>query len=374
MNLGTMALANLNRRPIRSFLTLLGIAAAVATLVAMIGLSQGVERAWKNNFKIRGTDLLVVQKGAVEIFTTQIDEELGRQISAIPGVEEASGELADLMVLEGRITALAVGWPKESYLWNTVTLLSGRLPKVAEKEKAVLIGQSAAETLKKIPGDTLLVKDRRLPIAGIIKMSGVIGSHSLILPLNILQDINRREGKVTVFHVRISEPRSSEKVAAVAKQIEKVLPDLAVMETAAVVENDWVLRLFRAVSWSISVMAVAIALMVMLNTLLMMVVEQTREIGVLGAVGWSPGRIVAFVVVQGMLLAFFGGALGLVGGSLGLRWLTSFPQVKGLIEGGLSSSLLCVVFLTVFILGGLGGLYPAWRAARLNIIDALRYE
>jgi putative ABC transport system permease protein len=58
----------------------------------------------------------------------------------------------------------------------------------------------------------------------------------------------------------------------------------------------------------------------------------------------------------------------------GLRWLTSFPQVKGLIQVEVTTRLLLEVMSAVVVLGCLGSLYPAWRAARLNIVDALRYE
>jgi putative ABC transport system permease protein len=349
------------------------MAAAMAGFVAMIGLSQGLERAWKNHFEIRGTDLLVFQKGAVEIFTTQIDARYGQTIAEIAGVKEVSGELADILLLEGRITTLAVGWPVESHLWKTVRLLEGRLP-TETGEEAVLLGQSAAVALGKKPGDALFIRKRSLPVAGVIRQSGVIGSQSLILPLPTLQAINQHPGKVTVFHVQVQEPRTPEKIAEVRKRLQAALPDLTVMESAAVVENDWVLRLFRAVSWSISVLAVVIALIIMLNTLLMMVMEQTREIGVLGAVGWSEGRVVGYVLLQGLILALGGGICGVLLGGGGLRWLTSFPQVGGLIEGRLSPSLLGEALLAVFLLGGLGSLYPAWRASRLNIVDALRYE
>jgi len=330
MHMVTMALFNLVRRPIRSLLTLLGMAAAMAGFVAMIGLSQGLERAWKNHFEIRGTDLLVFQKGAVEIFTTQIDARYGQTIAEIAGVKEVSGELADILLLEGRITTLAVGWPVESHLWKTVRLLEGRLP-TETGEEAVLLGQSAAVALGKKPGDALFIRKRSLPVAGVIRQSGVIGSHSLILPLPTLQAINQHPGKVTVFHVQVQEPRTPEKIAEVRKRLQAALPDLTVM-------------------------------------------EQTREIGVLGAVGWSEGRVVGYVLLQGLILALGGGICGVLLGGGGLRWLTSFPQVGGLIEGRLSPSLLGEALLAVFLLGGLGSLYPAWRASRLNIVDALRYE
>jgi putative ABC transport system permease protein len=373
MHLGSLALWNLGRRPMRSLLTALGIAAAVASLVAMIGLSRGLDKAWLNHFKARGSNLIATQKGAVEIITTSIAAKLSEEIGRIEGVEELAGELADLMALETETTTLAVGWPLGCYLWGTVQLIEGRLPSANEGE-AVLLGQSAAEALHKKPGDSLQVRARTLKITGIFRMNGVIGNNSVILPLETLQEIVQRPGKVTVFHLRINKPEDPVEFSAVKARLQAQFPDLSFLETRAAVDNDLVLQLFRAVSWSISVIAIVIALVVMINTLLMRVLEQTHEIGVLSAVGWSTGRIMTMIILEGLILALLGGVIGLVLGAGGLYWLISFPQVKGLIQVEVTPRFLLEIMLAVVALGCLGSVYPAWRAARLNIVDALRYE
>ncbi len=373
MHLTGLAMWNLGRRPMRSLLTTLGIAAAVGSLVAMVGLSRGMDRAWSNHFQARGSNLIASQKGAVEILTNSLDDKLGEKIRRIEGVRDVAGELADIMALETEVTTLAVGWSPGSYLWGTVQLIVGRLPS-PDEEDAVLLGQAAAEALHKKPGDLLLVRDRTLKIAGIFRLSGVIGNNSVILPLPMMQNIVKRPGKVTVFHLRVKNPEDPALFSAVKARLQAQFPDLSFLETAAAVESDLVLQLFRAVSWSISVMAIVIALVVMINTLLMRVLEQTHEIGVLSAVGWSTGRIVAMIMLEGLILAFLGGVTGLALGVGGLHWLTSFPQVKGMIQVEVTTRLLLEVMSAVVVLGCLGSLYPAWRAARLNIVDALRYE
>ena len=373
MHLGHIAMWNLGRRPMRSLLTALGIAAAVGSLVAMIGLSRGMDKAWFNHFQARESNLIAAQKGAVEILTTSIDAGVGEEIKRMEGVQDIGGELADIMALETEITTLAVGWSPGSYLWGTVQLIEGRLPAKDERD-AILLGQSAAEVLHKKPGDPLLVRDRTLKITGIFRMSGVIGNNSVILPLAIMQEIVQRPGKVTVFHVRVKTPEDPAGFSAVKARLQARFPDLSFLETAAAVDSDLVLQLFRAVSWSISVLAIVIALVVMINTLLMRVLEQTHEIGILSSVGWSTGRIVAVIVLEGLILAFLGGVTGLGLGVGGLHWLTSFPQVKGMIQVEVTTRLLLEVMSGVVVLGCLGSLYPAWRAARLNIVDALRYE
>jgi putative ABC transport system permease protein len=373
MHLGSMAIWNLRRRPMRSLLTVIGIAAAVGSLVAMVGLSRGLESGWVKHFQELGTDLVVIQKGAVEIFTTNLEEKVGEEIRRIEGVRDVAGELGDIMALETEITSLAAGWPPDCHLWGTIQLIEGRLP-LRDERNVVLLGQSAAITLKKKAGDPILLRDRTIKIVGIFRVSGIIGNNSVILPLATMQEIVKRPGKVTVFHIRAKRMEYPAGLSTVKSRLEAAFPDLSFLEASIAVADDRVLQLFRAVSWSISVMAIFIALIVMMNTLLMRVLEQTHEIGVLSAVGWSTGRIIAMIVLEGLVLAFLGGVLGLALGAGGLHWLTSFPQVKGMIEFEVNPRLLLEVLSAVIILGCLGSLYPAWRAARLNIVDALRYE
>ena len=85
MHLANIAIWNLGRRPMRSLLTVLGIAAAVGSFVAMIGLSRGIEQSWMNNLRARGTHLLALQKGAVEILTSSINDDLEKEIGRIDG-------------------------------------------------------------------------------------------------------------------------------------------------------------------------------------------------------------------------------------------------------------------------------------------------
>ena len=372
MHLGSMAIWNLRRRPTRSLLTALGIAAAVGSLVAMVGLSRGLERGWLKHFQARGTDLVVIQKGAIEILTTNLEEKVGQEISRIEGVRDVAGELGDIMALETEITTLAVGWPPGCHLWGTIQLIEGRLPTAGERD-AVLLGQSAAEALKKKVGDPILVRDNKLKIIGIFRMGGVIGNNSVILPLAVMQEIVKRQGKVTVFHIRVKRSGDPAGLSAVKSRLQTAFPDLSFLEASIAVSDDIVLQLFRAVSWSISVMAVISALVVMINTLLMRVMEQTHEIGILSAVGWSAGRIMRMIVLEGLILAFLGGVTGLALGVGGLHWLTGFTRVN-MIEYEVSARLLMEVMSGVIILGGLGSLYPAWRAIRLNVVDALRHE
>jgi putative ABC transport system permease protein len=373
MHFGTVAMLNLKKRPIRSLLTTLGIAVAVGSFVSIVGLTRGFERAWINTLLARGTHLIAFQKGAVDLLTTSIDARAGEQIRRIDGVRDVAGELADLMVLEAQYSTVAVGWESGGYLWETLKLVSGRLPAPGE-DRVVLLGESAAEALKKKAGDSLMVRERPFKILGIFRVGGVMGNNSTVLPLPVMQEMMQRQGKVSCFNIRVVRPDDPERAASVRSRLRAAFPNLSVVETSSLAENDMILRLFHAVAWSVSLISIFIALVVVLNTLLMSVIERTHEIGILSAIGWPTRRIVGMIVLEGLVLSLVGGVAGLAIGTGGLHWVVSLPRMRGLIEPEVTLRLLIEVLGAATGLGGLGSLYPAWRAARLNIVDALRYE
>lgn len=357
----------------RSILTILGIAIAVGSFVAIVGLSQGLESAYTTSLKARGTQLLVIKKGTIDFFSMSIDEKLGIKIGRIDGVLSISGALGNMMTLEAKMPSMVEGWPLDSHLWNTINLTEGRLPRHGETD-AVVLGQAAANALHKRADDSLKIDDRTFVIVGVFRMGGVIASNAVFMPLSTLQEMMERPAKVTGYHIQVDRPETPGRVDDVQARLQKAFPSLSFMQTDTVAENDYVLRLFRAMAWSISLLASLIALVVILNTLLMSVLDRTNEIGILSAVGWSRNRILYLFLLEGSLLALFGGFAGLALGVGCLHWLTSLPRLQGLIEGNASTFLLIEALVGAFGLGLAGSLYPAWRAARMQALDALRYE
>ena len=127
-------------------------------------------------------------------------------------------------------------------------------------------------------------------------------------------------------------------------------------------------------AWLTSAVAVLIGGFGMLNTMLMSVLERVGEIGVLRAIGWRKSRVVRMVLGEALLLSLAGAALG-AAGAVGLtRWLSTFPAVGGLIAGNIAPVVLGEGFAVALALALLGGVYPAYRAARLLPTEALRHE
>jgi ABC-type antimicrobial peptide transport system permease subunit len=113
---------------------------------------------------------------------------------------------------------------------------------------------------------------------------------------------------------------------------------------------------------------------VMTNTMLMSVFERTQEIGVLRAVGWHRGRVIRMVVAEALAVSLLSSAVGLLIGVTLNAALTLEPTMGRMLVPAYTPQLFLQAALLAIALGALGGLYPAWRAARLRPLDALRYE
>jgi putative ABC transport system permease protein len=368
-----LPIRNLGRRPVRSALTALGIALAVASFIALIGMSRGLERAWINTLLERGTHVLAVRRGAVELLTGSVDQTLDRRLRAVEGVQAVSGELVDLLALESGHTVIVVGWPAQSFLWSTLRLIEGALPGAARPNGAV-IGQTMARGLGKRPGDTIRIRGRAFVISGTFRQAGAMSNSAVVLPLAAMQELVGRRGQVTEFNLRLRHPEDPTEVRRVLTRLSSAFPELTVSETRDVADNNDILRLVRAMAWGVSVIALIMALVMILNTLLMSVAERTREIGVLSAIGWAPWRILGLILLEGLVLSAAGGAVGAGLGIGGLDWLAGRPQVRGFLEPHVTLRLVFEVVGAALVLGVVGGLYPAWRATRLDPVEALRYE
>jgi putative ABC transport system permease protein len=141
---------------------------------------------------------------------------------------------------------------------------------------------------------------------------------------------------------------------------------VAVEPGLTMVANDRVIGIFRAVSWSSAAIAIAIGVLVILNTMLMAVTERTAEIGILHAVGWPRKRIVALFVVEGALLSAIAAPVGLLAGYLAAQTVTALPQVAGFLEPRIDARMLVEAALAAVLLGVLGSFYPALRASRID--------
>jgi putative ABC transport system permease protein len=366
-------LLDLRRRPVRTALTMAGVALAVAGHVTLNGLSAGLERAWRESFEARGTDVVGIRKGAVEILATSLEEGTVARVAKAPGVDAAAGELLDLLALENGQTAIVCGWGAGSYLWKSVRLAEGTVPDRAGDD-AVVLGELTARLLGKRPGDSIRLLDSVFTVSGVSKTGTAIVGTAVLMPLARLQRLIGREGQVTAIHVRLRADDGGASHRERAAELERLFPGLAFSDTGMLADRNYVLSLLRALAWLTSSIGLGIAAVVVVNTLLMSVIERTREMGMLAVVGWSRARVMAVILIEAGVLCAGGGAVGAVAGAALVRQLASAAILRGIVEPHVSIGLVLQSVCGATILGLVVAVYPAWRAVSIAPAGALRYE
>jgi putative ABC transport system permease protein len=370
MNLATFAVRNLLRRPLRSSLSIIGIALAVGSAIALMALGQGITRTVDASADERGTSLVVMQRGATDVFSGSLPVRLGAILARVPGVAGVSPELLVFGTAEQRHHVLVVGWSPESFFWRDMPLIAGQRPE-ATRQRSVVIGDTLAAALGRSVGDKIELFDETFTIAGISGFRSVLNRSLVILPLEELQELTFKPGQVTVFGVRLgSAPdlRIQEQIRQAAEQTAQV----AVVETAQIMASDRNLRVLNAISFAIVIVALTSAVVGILNVMLMSVQEKTREIAILAAIGWPRRLIMSLVLLEGLAL---GGAGCLLGAFLGIaasRFFDFVPAIGRYIAFEPEFTQVAMVAGLALFLSIVGSLYPAWRALAVEPAEALR--
>ncbi|AMV24409.1 putative ABC transporter permease YknZ [Gemmata sp. SH-PL17] len=387
MHFVTFILKNLTRRPIRTALTVLGLAVTVGSMIAFLAVSHNVKESAER--AVRGFDLQVMQAGKSSGLNSDFSEyfvEAARKLPEVSQVAEGVADMADMTRDGGAVDAVLIfGWRADNFAFDELKFTSGRKFEAGEHHK-VMLGNMLADNLGKKVGDKLVLGgDTKNPyeVIGIYESPHIFERGGAIVPYKDAQVITGKRDRVTGFSVRVRKAGAQAtpaEVEAARKKIEALEdPNDTTARLTAQTPEDFVkslqqLKLMRAVSWLISAIALAIGVISMLNTMAMSVLERTQEIGILRAVGWPPRRVIGMVLGEAVLIATAAAAGGTLIALLGMQVLTLSPKVNGFIEPNVAPMVVVQGALITVFIGVIGGAYPAFRASRMLPTEALRHD
>jgi putative ABC transport system permease protein len=180
-----------------------------------------------------------------------------------------------------------------------------------------------------------------------------------------------REGQVSFFTVRLKPELDAAARDRVRQAIERDLP-VVVSDTEELLDRDLNYEILQAISSAVSLVALVSGAVSLLATLLISVQERTREIGMMAAIGWSDGRIVALIVMEGVLIGLAGCIAGVALGVAASALFVRLPAIGGFVSFTPRAADMALPLLFALPLCAAGAAYPAWRAVRLMPADALR--
>jgi putative ABC transport system permease protein len=383
MHFSGIVFKNLLRRKLRSTLTCVGVAMAVATIIALIGFSRGLEKSSAEVYEGHGIDMVVVRAGVTQRLTSNLDQKLGDELARLPHVEAVNPSQTDMISFgEGSLVGIPVqGWPPGGFAMKGLTLVEGR--QLTDSDRwGCLLGQSLVSTLHKKLGDEVEIELQKFRILGIFAGMNAYESMSGVVRLRDMQEIMDRPDQVTEFQIMLA-PTLLDKKAAV-EQLRTVIDSmrdpqgrrygLSALPARKFVEGSTEMGLARAMAWGTSAIALLLGSLGMLNTMLMAVLERTHEIGILKALGWRESRIIGMIVAESLLLSLVGAVLGILFGTSFVWILSGTSWLGGLLRPEVSPAVIGLSIAMAMLMGAGGGLYPAWRAALLAPTMALRYE
>ncbi len=371
----TFIFANLRGRPARSALTISGVAVAVAAVVSLVGIVRGFETSLLDLYEQRGIDLLVHQAGRVQMTSSVLPEALERKIAEVPGVAEVYPSLVDMLsLLEDDMMGIPVqGWPLGSLPLAELKIIEGRgmLP---DDQRPVMLGARLATAAGKQPGDTIeMLAGEEFTVVGIFESYNVFDSGSMVTRLEDLQRLLLRENEVTLFAVVVQDG-NSESIGQTVAAISDLQQGVEASPVRELAEKSSEIKIARSFAWLTSSIALVIGSIGMLNTLMMSVFERTREIAMLRALGWKRRRIITLILGEATLLCTGGAIIGILFAWLIVRFLSQLPAAGRMVAGDISPGVMLQGFVLALLLGLLGGLYPAWSAAKLPPVEGLRHD
>jgi len=375
MRFPTLVLTNIRRRPMRSALTVSGVAIAVTAVVALVGIARSFERTLVAMYQSRGVDLVVFRAGGVQRLGSVLDEGLGDKIRQLPGVRKVSPALAEVVSFEKLdiFGVLVRGLPLDSFVLDDIRVVAGRRLQPGDK-RAVMLGTVIAKNLETGVGHTLeVVPGKPCEVVGIFESHNLFENGSMIMPLGELQQLMDRKREVTAFMV-ITEKKDRDSLDALRDEIGALAPCIEVLLAREYIETAVEVRLARAVAWLTSTIAMMVGTIGMINTMLTAVFERTRELAILRAIGWRKRRIVMLILWESIVLGLAGAVAGTVLAIVITQVLSRLPAAERLVSGDISPQVIFQGFVIATLVGLIGGLFPAFRAARLVPTEGLRHE
>jgi len=397
-----LAFNNLKRRRLRSWLTMIGIFIGIAAVVALISLGQGLQGAIEEQFEQLGSDKIIIMPKGMGIPGTATSDSLIltskdlKVIENVRGVEYAFGYLTkqgQTKYKKESIISYAAGINAEDFELMTemggLDIIDGRKLDEGDKFKVVVgYNHIYGDTWDKLlrVGSTIEIEGYDFKVIGVMsKIGNHVDDNLLYVSKDILKEILDVEDEESQIIAKASSGFDPIDVAeTIERKLRKFRGEKEGQETFSVQTSEQLLESFSNIFGIVQAVLVGIAgisLLVggigIMNTMYTSVLERTKEIGTMKAVGAKNSDILFIFLFESGLLGLVGGAIGIgigIGLGEGAEYIASVALGTDLLQAIFPWYLILGALLFSFLIGTLSGVFPAMQAAKLKPADALRYE
>ena len=368
--MANLALANIFNRKTRTIVGILAVALGVALVLVVVGLAEGVLDEVADRISNVGADIMFQAPDSSPFLALNsgvLSTRVGEKLTEVPGVTVAAPVLTNrVMKVKGENKIVMIfGVDQASYdqVGAGIEIVEGR---GLDGPSDLVVDTILADADSIILGDKINMMNREFEVVGICKAGAGV---RLFTTINAMQAATAQPGKASFFFIKVADEAS---VSDVAAELESRFEGYEVtrLDSFSRVMKENALGLKELIK-AFSLFSATVSYLVILLAMYTTIIERTREIGILKALGASNPFIIRTVMVESLLICAMGVVTGFFLSVIG-RWaiLALFPT--------LMVDLTPRWFLTSAILGISGGLlgalYPAYRAAKLDPVEALNFE
>lgn len=396
-----MALDSIISNKLRSFLTMLGIIIGISSVITIVSLGQGGQNAITGEFqKIGSTNInLTIDQSKiqsqVDYFTLEDVKQIKDKVSSVKYIS-ASLQKRGMASTETKTkTAIILGGNSDMSYINNFEVIYGRFfteKDVSESKAVVVIDQTTAKSLfgtEDAVGNTLNMGEassrKKVTVVGVVKSSlGIFGAGNsdnipafLYTPITFVKYLYPAGSYIDTISLAAISQDTAEQAGNEAKNIIESRhnsrgKDLYKADNLfkQLDEVNKVLGIFTAFIGAVAAISLLVGGIGVMNIMLVSVTERTREIGIRKAVGATTNAILVQFLTESVIISLIGGIIGMILGILGAELIGAFANITPSIS-------VWVILGAIFFSSAVGiffGIYPARKAAKLDPIEALRYE
>ncbi len=396
-----LALRNMRKRKLRSFLTLLGIMISIATIFVLISVSLGLQDAVEEQFRLLGTDKFFIQPrgqlagpgtgGAVEL--TERDLKVVEKVAGVKAVSPWTASPAKIEFLDSIRYFAVVGIDLETSDLFTETgayeAEEGRVLREGDKGVVMIGSQYKHNNVFRRPvkvGDDLIINDKEFKVRGILEPIGNPNDDRLIyMPFEDFRSLFNIPERIDTMVVQVEQGQDVNNVAENvqrkllrARDLTEKTRDFTILTPEELLESFGViLNIITGFLLAIAAISLLVGGIGIANTMFTSVLERTREIGVMKSIGAKNSDILTIFLIESGFLGLIGGIAGVLIGvaiSKTIEYIAINQLGTTLLQAAIPIYLILGCLAFSFLIGALSGTIPAYRASRVKPVDALRYE